>query len=169
MDVRTPRKQSPYSLIQEQLRGDEWKLFVACSMLNLTTAVQVKQIIWEFFRRWPTASDCVSADPDEIRELIRPLGLYNRRTRTLQRLSRSFRDGSYKSIRDIPGVGQYAADSHRIFCEGILIENANDIVLQTYLKWAKNYVKVNKKPRTRQTTTQQNSAGQRREVPSSDR
>lgn len=159
MDVRTPEEISPYSLIQEHLRHDGWKLLVACSMLNLTTAVQVKQIIWKFFDRWPTPGACVDADPGEIRELIRPLGLYNRRTTSLQRLSRSFRDGSYEHIRDIPGVGKYAADSHRMFCEGYLVENVQDKKLRTYLEWARKRVEDSGKSRVEQTAAQHDSSG----------
>jgi len=131
---------SPYSLLQEQLRDDEWKVLIACVMLNLTTVIQVKRVIWKFFSMYPDPESCVRGDPDDIRELIRPLGMYNRRTRSLQMLSQSFVDGEYKSVRDLPGVGKYAADSHRMFCEGYLVENVQDEKLKAYLSWAKQHV-----------------------------
>ena len=115
-------------------------MLVACVMLNVTRASQVKHVIWEFFRRWPTPSAVADADSDEIRELIRPLGFYNRRTDRLQELSRHVRDHGVTIDGGMPGVGQYATDSYRIFVEGELIDpgDVTDVVLEAYLTWAWN-------------------------------
>lgn len=136
---RTPRTISPYVLLQELLRDEPWKLLVACSMLNLTTNVQVKEIIWEFFRRWPTANACAVADPDEVRELIRPLGLYNRRTKSIIELSKAMSGGFSGDVMDLPGVGKYASDSYRMFVEGYLVDDVTDAKLRLYLSWAREH------------------------------
>lgn len=135
--VATPRDASPFNLIQEELRDEPWRLLVACIMLNLTNIVQVRPIIALFFEKYP---DCTSVTPDDeaaIAELIRPLGLYNRRAKSIVKMSLAYQRG-WSVITDLPGVGKYAADSYRIFCEGRLDDvQPTDKKLLKYIGWAR--------------------------------
>src|SRR5689334_5676449 len=105
----TPLIPSPFGLIQEELRGQPWRLLVACVMLNLTNIKQVRPIIAGFFERWPTPEAAGNADARDIAEHIRTLGLYNRRAQSIVKLSRAF-GGRWSNVDDLPGVGKYAAD-----------------------------------------------------------
>jgi endonuclease III-like uncharacterized protein len=139
---RIPEEISPYNLLQEQLRHDPWKLLVSCIMLNQTTAVQVKKVIWEFFERWPTAEKlCELQDKQELVELIKPLGFQNRRANRLVNMSWSYRlyrpDQNVEQVDLLHGVGKYAADSFRMFIGGYLVHDAQDKELKNYLRWAK--------------------------------
>lgn len=134
--MNTPRIRSPYGLIQEELRDQPWRLLVACIMLNLTSIKQVRPVISQFFERFPTADDCASASQAEIAELIKPLGLYNRRAATMIKLSKAF-SLERKSVRDLPGVGDYAADSWRIFVDGKMDVEPKDSKLKKYIEWAR--------------------------------
>lgn len=138
----TPRTRSPYGLIQEELRDEPWKVLIACVMLNLTSIKQVRPIIFSFFERFPNAETCASADPAEIAPMIKSLGLYNRRAKTIVKLSQAFIKG-WTDVNDLPGVGKYAADSWRVFVDGKLDVQPTDGVLQKYLGWARSQVHEN--------------------------
>ena len=128
MDIESPEKNtygwnppvSPYGLLEEELYKDPWKLFVSCILLNKTSAVQVRQVIWDLFKEYPTPQDMIRAPPHELEQRIMPLGLYRKRAVTLQRLSREYI--STDEWKDAPeilhGIGKYACDAYRIFCLG---------------------------------------------------
>lgn len=109
---------SPHGLIQEDLWPDEWRILVACLMLNLTTRKQVDGVIHEFFRRWPDAQSLLTAQVSDIEDLIRPLGMWKKRAQTLLRFSREYLAGGWKTARDLHGCGKYADDAWHIFCAG---------------------------------------------------
>lgn len=133
----TPRTLSPLGLIQEELRDDPWKLLIACVMLNLTNIKQVRPIILKFFALYPTAQACAKGEQALIADVIRPLGLYNRRAKTMIKLSQQFLD-KWDNVDDLPGVGKYAADSYRIFVEGKMDVRPSDSKLLKYLEWARS-------------------------------
>ena len=55
------------------------------------------------------------AEPVELAELLRPLGFYNRRARSLIRFSTEWIAKPWQHPRELYGIGQYAADSWDIF------------------------------------------------------
>lgn len=134
--MRTPQRLSPYMLIQEFLRDDPWRLLVACIMLNQTSARQVHGIINEFFEMWPTPGDFLAADPDDVKDVIRGLGFKNVRYKRLVGMTRDWLDGRRPPER-IHGVGKYAQDSFKIFCEGYIVEDVSDKELKNYVRWSK--------------------------------
>jgi methyl-CpG-binding domain protein 4 len=148
--IRTPREISPYNLLQEQLRDHPWRLLVACVMLNQTSAVQVKRVIWDFFERWPDHRRFLEdpaayeTDSDELTDLIRSLGFYNRRAITLRMMTAQFYAWEYELSKDpmslnvgkIYGVGKYASDSFRMFVGGYIIPGVADKELKNYVRWA---------------------------------
>lgn len=131
----TPQQGSPFGLIQEELRADPWKLLIACVMLNLTNIVQVRPVINEFFKLYPDASTAALADESQLAELLRPLGLHNRRARTIIKLSNAIQE-EWSDVKRLPGVGKYAADSYRMFIEGSLDVEPTDKKLRKYKEWA---------------------------------
>ena len=68
---------------------------------------------------FPTPAAASTADTDEIAEMIQPLGLSQRRSKALVRMSNDY---LRKDWRDSPeslyGIGKYASDAYRIFCLG---------------------------------------------------
>lgn len=109
---------SNYGLIQEQLWNNPHRLLVACILLNLTTREQVDKVIWNVFERWPTAELLADADETELIEILKSLGMQNKRAKTLKRFSSEFLSSSWKTAKDLHGCGKYADDSYRIFCVG---------------------------------------------------
>ena len=51
---------SPFGLLEEILWADEWKMLVACMMLNCTTRVQVDRVLWRLFSTAPSATATVA-------------------------------------------------------------------------------------------------------------
>lgn len=123
-------------LIQEFLRDEPWKLLVACIMLNQTSAKQVHGLINEFFERWPNYFEAAAAKVEEMAVFIKPLGLHNRRAKLIIDMSTAYMVHDWGDVEELPGVGKYAADSYRIFCEGYLVEDVKDKELLNYVKWA---------------------------------
>lgn len=133
-------------LIQEAVCHDPWKVLLAVRLLNVTTGRMAIPIFWKIVRRWPTPRDLVNAPLDELIELIRPLGLYNKRAKWFKEISQCYIEDPPRYLKDslqspetrgtstkpcrrktrssypdtpishFPGVGPYAFDSFRIFC-----------------------------------------------------
>lgn len=135
---------SPYGLIQESLWPDEWKILVACMLLNQTTRKQLDKVIDEFFSRWPDPQALLNSTPEEIGEVIKPLGFWRRRPKTLQRFSKEYLSGEWADPSCLHGVGKYAHDAWRIFIAGDWKQvEPNDHALNKYHDWLKEKDEVN--------------------------
>ena len=109
---------SPKPLIQEDLWPNEWKILVACILLNLTTRKQVETVIYDLFNKWPDAISLSKANERDLSELLKPLGMYKRRAKSLKRMSGEYLANSWNTAKDLYGCGKYADDCWRIFCQG---------------------------------------------------
>jgi|TARA_R110002020_G_scaffold37124_19_gene112082 methyl-CpG-binding domain protein 4 len=110
---------SPYNLIQEHLWHDPWKIFVACIFCNLTKRVDAEPYMWKFFDLYPDAKSASIADPKTIEKMIKPLGLSQRRSVALVRMSDDYLKKQWKNKPDVLyGIGKYASDAYMIFCLG---------------------------------------------------
>ena len=132
---------SPHDLIQEHYWPDEWKILVCCLLLNQTSRKQVDKIIEEFFERYPDPHAILEAGEDEMIELLRPLGMFNKRVMTLKRFSAGYLHSDWLSASDLYGCGKYANDTWRIFCQGDWYNvDPQDHALNHYHEWLKeNY------------------------------
>ena len=127
---------SPEPLIQEDLWPNEWKILVACILLNLTTRKQVEKVIYDIFEQWPDASSLAVADEKELSELLRPLGMYHRRAKSLKRMSREYLTDEWTTAAELYGCGKYADDCWRIFCKGDWMNvTPQDHALNFYHDW----------------------------------
>jgi len=93
-----------------------WAVLVAAFLLRKTTTKQVVRVYEELLRRYPTPSDLLSASIDEVREIIRPLGIEHQRSRHLIEVARIVVNSfggkvpcSEAELRKLPGVGRYVA------------------------------------------------------------
>jgi len=131
------KQASPYLLLQEIYNEHPWRVLVCCIMLNCTSRKQVDQVRDEFFERYPTPEDVTTADPEEMSELISPLGFKNKRTSTIRRFSSDWISLDWKEPKELYGIGKYAQDSWEIFMKGNLAVEPTDGVLGKYLAWAR--------------------------------
>jgi len=131
------KTESPYVLLQEIYNEHPWRVLICCIMLNCTSRKQVDQIREEFFRRYPTPTDAIDANIDEMTELIAPLGFRNKRTSTIRRFSSDWLNIDWTEPKELYGIGKYAQDSWDIFYKGDLTVEPTDGVLEKYLTWAR--------------------------------
>jgi methyl-CpG-binding domain protein 4 len=110
---------SPYNLIQESLWEDPWKIFVACIFCNLTKRVDAEPYMWKFFDVYPNAESAAAANKEDVQRMIQPLGLSDRRSRALIRMSNDYIKLQWRDTPELLyGIGKYASDAYRIFCLG---------------------------------------------------
>ncbi|XP_040008825.1 methyl-CpG-binding domain protein 4 [Xiphias gladius] len=109
---------SPFNLVQETLFHDSWKLLVATIFLNKTSGKMAIPVLWQFFERYPSAEVTREADWKPMSELMKPLGLYELRAKTLIRFSDEYLTKQWRYPIELHGIGKYGNDSYRIFCVG---------------------------------------------------
>ena len=119
-------------LLQEIYQNDDWKMLVCCMLLNQTNRKQVDTIRDKLFRTYPTANHMMKAKTEILVEILRPLGLYNRRANSLIKMSEGYVRGL--DINELYGIGRYALDSYEIFQRGNYNVKPSDLVLQEYLR-----------------------------------
>jgi len=102
---------SPFGLLEEILWEDEWKLLVACMMLNCTTRLQVDRVLWRLFLLAPTpeAAAALGADPgapgvrpsgvERVERVVAPLGLHRKRAKAFVRLSEEYAEAKKMTTR----------------------------------------------------------------------
>ncbi|XP_071406271.1 methyl-CpG-binding domain protein 4 isoform X2 [Pithys albifrons albifrons] len=78
---------SPFNLVQETLFHDPWKLLIATIFLNKTSGKMAIPVLWEFLKKYPSPEVARAADWREMSELLKPLGLYELRAKTIIRFS----------------------------------------------------------------------------------
>ncbi|KAF3860641.1 hypothetical protein F7725_000896 [Dissostichus mawsoni] len=73
-------------------------------------------VLWQFFERYPSAEVTREADWKPLSELMKPLGLYELRAKTLVRFSDEYLTKQWRYPIELYGIGKYGNDSYRIFC-----------------------------------------------------
>ncbi|XP_028438500.1 methyl-CpG-binding domain protein 4 isoform X2 [Perca flavescens] len=127
---------SPYNLVQETLFHDPWKLLVATIFLNKTSGKMAIPVLWQFFKRYPSAEVAREADWKPLSELMKPLGLYELRAKTITRFSDEYLTKQWRYPIELHGIGKYGNDSYRIFCVGEWRDvKPEDHMLNKYHAW----------------------------------
>ncbi|KAL7123598.1 hypothetical protein ACP275_01G115100 [Erythranthe tilingii] len=109
---------SPFNLLQEDHAFDPWRVLVICMLLNMTTGLQVGRVLSNFFELCPNAKTATEVACEDIQEIIRSLGLHQKRAMGIQRFSQEYLNGIWTHVTQLPGIGKYAADAYAIFCTG---------------------------------------------------
>lgn len=121
-------------LLQEEFQYDSYKLLIACIMLNQTSNKHVRKVIYSFFDKWPTPDSVIKANEEDIKNHIKPLGFFNRRTKTIKRFTEEFKEKKFSLPSELYGIGKYGDDSYEIFINGNLSVKPTDGILKEYLK-----------------------------------
>lgn len=128
---------SPLNTIQELVDRDKhypWRVLVVCTLLNQTHGRGVRPMVDEFFSRTPNPQNMLLTPHDDVIDLLRPLGFYNRRYRTLMLMTQDYMRGM--PLDRLHGVGPYARDAIMLFVEGKLDElRSHDTWLRPYREW----------------------------------
>jgi methyl-CpG-binding domain protein 4 len=105
-------------------------------MLNQTTRKQVDKVIWKFFDRWPNPHSLLTANFQDVSDMLRPLGFYNRRPKAMKKFTEEYLGKEWNEPIELYGVGKYANDAWRIFCKGDWkLVDPQDHALNRYHSW----------------------------------
>lgn len=96
---------------------NDFELLIAVILSAQTTDVQVNKVTPKLFARFPNAASLASADPEEVKEIIKPTGYYNNKAKTIQACAAALvRDfggkipNSLDEMVTLPGVGRKTAN-----------------------------------------------------------
>ena len=96
---------------------DRFQLLVAVMLSAQTTDVSVNKVTPELFRRFPDAASMAEADPLEIQDIIRTIGLYKNKSKNAVAMSKMLTDeyggevpGDFNELVKLPGVGRKTAN-----------------------------------------------------------
>lgn len=102
----------------------KYRLVISELLLQRTRAETVAAFFDTFISEYPSWRQLAQAKEIEISDVIRPIGLWNRRAVTLKCLAcvMTRRNGRFpkgrKDIESLPGVGQYIANAILLMCHG---------------------------------------------------
>jgi methyl-CpG-binding domain protein 4 len=124
-------------LLQEQLNADPWKIFVCCIFCNMTSRKTAEPYFWKVLERYPTPKAMASAEFDELKDMIKALGLIQRRTRALKNMSCDYLNKDWKdNPSKLYGIGKYGSDAYYLFCTNEWERvKPKDYALKLYQDW----------------------------------
>ena len=130
---------SPFSLLQEEINLDPWKIFVCCIFCNLTKRTQAEPYFWKVIKKWSTPEKLSKANIKDLEIVIKPLGLSKRRALSLKNMSKGYiKNDWHDNPTVLYGIGKYGSDAYKIFCtnnwEGVI---PKDGALVNYHNWLK--------------------------------
>ncbi len=120
-------------MVQQQIDGP-WQHMVGVIFLNQTGRKQVKRTLPAFLNKWPTPRKFLKSKTEDVIEVIKECGFYNRRERTLRRMTEDFLTWDGEDATKLFGIGKYGSDSYRLFFKKELPEDVGDHELQRYVK-----------------------------------
>ncbi|KAF4789687.1 hypothetical protein TURU_148847 [Turdus rufiventris] len=103
---------------------------------NLEERKMAIPVLWEFLKKYPAPEVARAADWKEMSELLKPLGLYELRAKTIIRFSGEYLSKAWRYPIELHGIGKYGNDSYRIFCVNEWKEvQPQDHKLNVYHTW----------------------------------
>ena len=119
-------------MVQQQV-DNAWQHMVGVICLNQTHRKQVKRILPDFFRRWPTHVSILQDTREDVEEMIAPLGMRRVRSERIYRMSEQFESWNGEDATELYGIGKYGSDSYRLFYKNEIPENVGDHELKRYI------------------------------------
>mgnify|MGYP003137046820 CR=1 FL=1 len=134
---------SPHKLLQEYLESDPWKIFVACIFCNLTSRKTAEPHFWKTINRWKTPQQLASADDNELKQILKNIGLTERRCKALKAMSHDYINKDWKDDPSkLYGIGKYGSDAYYLFCtDKWTIVEPKDYALKLYKQWLESIEK----------------------------
>lgn len=94
-----------------------YQLLSAVMLSAQTTDKRVNQVTEELFSEYPDAAAMSGADPEELRRILRPIGMYRTKADNLLKLSRILTEEyngivpeDQKLLETLPGIGRKSAN-----------------------------------------------------------
>jgi len=106
----------PYAVAELDF-DDAWQLLVATVLSAQTTDVRVNSVTPILFATYPGPRELAEAESESVQEIVRPLGFYRSKARSIQALANRVVDeydgavpGKLKDLVTLPGVGRKTAN-----------------------------------------------------------
>ena len=119
-------------MVQQQV-DNAWQHMVGVICLNQTHRKQVKRILPDFFKRWPTHTSILQDTREDVEKMIAPLGMRRVRSERIYRMSEQFESWNGEDATELYGIGKYGSDSYRLFYKNEIPENVGDHELKRYI------------------------------------
>ena len=119
-------------MVQQQV-DNAWQHMVGVICLNQTHRKQVKRILPDFFKRWPTHISILQDTREDVEKMIAPLGMRRVRSERIYRMSEQFESWNGEDATELYGIGKYGSDSYRLFYKNEIPENVGDHELKRYI------------------------------------
>ena len=94
----------------------------------------MKRTLPAFLNKWPTPRKFLNSKTEDVIEVIKECGFYNRRERTLRRMTEDFMSWDGEDATKLYGIGKYGSDSYRLFFKNELPDEVGDHELKRYVK-----------------------------------
>ena len=101
-------------MVQQQVKN-EWEHMVGVIMLNQTGRKPVKYVLPKFLKKFPNPRSLLNSTPEQVIDIIKPLGMYNIREKRLRGMSRDYLTWDKNDANMLYGIGKYGSDSYEIF------------------------------------------------------
>lgn len=98
-----------------------YELIISEIFLQRTKAEMVSNFLPEFFQRYPSWKQLGEATIEELKEILKPLGLYNQRGRRLYSLAQEIKNKNGRfpternQVEDLPMMGQYITNAFELY------------------------------------------------------
>lgn len=143
-------------LFQEDLLRQPFWMVVACALVNRTNWEQAKPAFRWLRENYPTVERMSHADPRDLEDILRPLGLWRQRSTRLPLLAQCWLlrpPATAEDVLRLPACGRYASDSWAIFMEGRTDVECHDGKLNWYLHNLQRRLTMNTAKKIEDTTT----------------
>ncbi|XP_058024427.1 methyl-CpG-binding domain protein 4 isoform X2 [Ahaetulla prasina] len=129
----------------QRTQVERWKTSPYFSRKLIKEGKMAIPVLWEFFKKYPSPNVARTTNWKEMSELLKPLGLYKLRAKTIVKFSDEYLVKQWKYPIELHGIGKYGNDSYRIFCVNEWKEvQPQDHKLNIYHSWLwENHDKLN--------------------------
>ena len=140
--VGSPPPASDLCLLQEYYAHDGWMLLMACVLMSRVSSWETKhRCISGFFEAYPTPSAALDARAEDVFEIIKSLGLFPGRMRSIVEVTTKFLTypGAFtvglEPEHKLYGIGEFGNDSFHIFARNDISRTPGDKNLQSFVAW----------------------------------
>ena len=120
-------------MVQQQV-ANAWQHMVGVICLNQTGRKKVKEILPEFFKKFPGPFLLLQSNRETIAEMLKDIGMKNVRAHRIYRMSQDYLNWDGNDATKLFGIGKYGSDSYEIFYKNNIPDNVQDKELKKYIK-----------------------------------
>ena len=120
-------------MVQQQV-ANAWQHMVGVICLNQTGRKKVKEILPEFFKKFPGPFLLLQSNRETIAEMLKDIGMKNVRAHRIYRMSQDYLNWDGNDATKLFGIGKYGSDSYEIFYKHNIPDNVQDKELRKYIK-----------------------------------